>query len=174
MDLFASTTPIEELDGCVQVCNTFRAAALKSISPLGVAVEQYGIYPSAVARARSLRRRARPVVDAVAALFEDQFGQPDGMAFGLVLATGVDLFVDVAAAELDCSADEVREALLSRYSRQLAGDFSLTGGEAVALLLRQEKVATAFAYAGTSELAICDALARLPGLRLINGRGDKD
>lgn len=137
-------------------------------------MEQYGIYPSAVVQARGLRQDGQPVGDAVAALFEDQFSRPDGMTLALVLTTGVDLFVDAAAAELDCSADEVREALWSRYSRQLAGDFSLTGAEAAALLLRQEQVATAFAYAGTSELAVCDALARLPGLRLINGRGDKE
>lgn len=61
---------------------------------------------------------------------------------------------------------EVAELLSAR------GDMELTGAEATALVLRQEGVRLAFAYAGTSELALCDSLVRVPDMRLVNGRGD--
>ncbi|MDW8806274.1 thiamine pyrophosphate-binding protein [Streptomyces scabiei] len=50
----------------------------------------------------------------------------------------------------------------------------LTGAEAVAALLADGGVRNVFVYAGTSELAICDALHRTEGVRLSNGRGDKE
>jgi acetolactate synthase I/II/III large subunit len=50
----------------------------------------------------------------------------------------------------------------------------LTGAEAVALVLAQHAVETVFAYPGTSEIALCDAIARTPDLRLVPARGDKE
>ncbi|MET9684228.1 thiamine pyrophosphate-binding protein [Streptomyces coeruleorubidus] len=50
----------------------------------------------------------------------------------------------------------------------------LTGAEAVAALLADGGVRNVFVYAGTSELAICDALDRSEGIHLANGRGDKE
>ncbi|WSQ09423.1 thiamine pyrophosphate-binding protein [Streptomyces sp. NBC_01231] len=50
----------------------------------------------------------------------------------------------------------------------------LTGAEAVAALLADGGVRSVFVYAGTSELAICDALHRTEGVQLSNGRGDKE
>jgi acetolactate synthase-1/2/3 large subunit len=137
-------------------------------------MRQYGLYPSAVNQARAIHRQGQPMAAAVGALLEDTAGRPDGIALALILATGVEQFAAAVATEFGCRAGAVSEAVRARYPGQLAGDFPLTGGEAVALLLRQEQVAIAFAYAGTSELAVCDALARMPGLRLVNGRGDKE
>jgi acetolactate synthase I/II/III large subunit len=50
----------------------------------------------------------------------------------------------------------------------------LTGAEAVALVLAQHGVETVFAYPGTSEIALCDAVATTPDLRLVLARGDKE
>ncbi len=50
----------------------------------------------------------------------------------------------------------------------------LTGAEAVALLLAEHGAETVFAYAGTSELALCDAVETAGRLRLVNARGDKE
>lgn len=50
----------------------------------------------------------------------------------------------------------------------------ITGAEAVARIIRREKIQYVFAYPGTSELALCDAILRTPGITLINGRGDKE
>ncbi len=66
----------------------------------------------------------------------------------------------------------------STASRILEGidpsNVELTGAEAVAVLLARSPVRTVFVYAGTSELALCDAVAATPGIDLINGRGDKE
>jgi len=60
-------------------------------------------------------------------------------------------------------------------TREIAGSPPrLTGAEAVALVLREAQVSHVFAYPGTSELAICDAIDRLDGVALVNGRGDKE
>src|SRR5216683_1836533 len=53
-------------------------------------------------------------------------------------------------------------------------DRVLTGAEAVAVLLGAVGVTTVFVYAGTSELALCDAVDRADRVRLVNGRGDKE
>lgn len=53
-------------------------------------------------------------------------------------------------------------------------DQMLTGAEAVARVLAQAGIRIAFAYPGTSELALCDALDRTTGMRLVSGRGDTE
>jgi acetolactate synthase-1/2/3 large subunit len=50
----------------------------------------------------------------------------------------------------------------------------LTGAQAVAALLAEGGVRNVFVYAGTSELALCDALHHTDGIHLSNGRGDKE
>ncbi|KKU82733.1 MAG: Acetolactate synthase, large subunit [Microgenomates group bacterium GW2011_GWA2_47_8] len=50
----------------------------------------------------------------------------------------------------------------------------LTGGEAIAVVLKREGINTIFAYPGTSELMLCNAIQKSRDLRLINGRGDKE
>ncbi|MFL5913205.1 MAG: thiamine pyrophosphate-dependent enzyme [Gaiellaceae bacterium] len=56
----------------------------------------------------------------------------------------------------------------------MTGDFLMTGAEAVALVLRESETRSVFVYAGTSELALCDAIAATPEVDLMNGRGDKE
>jgi acetolactate synthase-1/2/3 large subunit len=50
----------------------------------------------------------------------------------------------------------------------------LSGAEGVAAVLAAHGVETVFAYVGTSELALCDAFEDAAGLRLVNGRGDRE
>jgi acetolactate synthase-1/2/3 large subunit len=56
----------------------------------------------------------------------------------------------------------------------LGAEIELTGAETVAVILEQHGVSTVFAYAGTSELALCDSVDRALGISLVNGRGDKE
>jgi acetolactate synthase I/II/III large subunit len=49
-----------------------------------------------------------------------------------------------------------------------------TGAEALSLLLAGAGTEIAFAYAGTSELALCTAFSCSPAIRLVNSRGDKE
>ena len=53
-------------------------------------------------------------------------------------------------------------------------DVKLTGAETLAIVLQQHGAKFAFAYAGTSELALCRAIDRASDLQLVNGRGDKE
>lgn len=50
----------------------------------------------------------------------------------------------------------------------------MTGAAALTLLLASSGITTVYAYPGTSELALCAAIARHPQLQLINARGDKE
>src|SRR5258708_356043 len=107
--------------------------------------------------------------------FRALLAKPDGSADGLPLALATDdgrkRLAAAAAAMLRLDQGEVAASLSAHLAGALAG-LELTGAEATALVLRQEGVRTVFAYAGTSELALCDSIARTTGLRLVNGRGD--
>jgi acetolactate synthase-1/2/3 large subunit len=76
---------------------------------------------------------------------------------------------DRAAGETDLRAraetvvDQLRDA-----------DVLLTAGELVGVLLTAAGVERVFCYGGTSELPLCDAVEAIPGITLINGRGDKE
>ncbi|WP_281415283.1 thiamine pyrophosphate-binding protein [Actinospica durhamensis] len=60
-------------------------------------------------------------------------------------------------------------------STESADRHRLTGAEAIARLMVAAGVAEVFAYPGTSELALCDAVAEhADQLRLVNGRGDTE
>ncbi len=50
----------------------------------------------------------------------------------------------------------------------------MTGASALVALLQARGVTTAYAYPGTSELALCARLSTIPGLTLVNARGDKE
>jgi len=50
----------------------------------------------------------------------------------------------------------------------------ISGAEALARILAKEGIRDVFAYPGTSELAMCDAVLRTKTVNLINGRGDKE
>ena len=133
-------------------------------------MNQFGI------RSDAYERALRNVNGADAgAFFSTLLAKPDGSPDGLPLVLARDdASMGLAAAVapiLRMDADAVAASLSAHLAGALA-DVELTGAEATALVLRQEGVRTVFAYAGTSELALCDSVARTAGLRLVNGRGD--
>ena len=50
----------------------------------------------------------------------------------------------------------------------------MTGGEAIAEILSLAGIQTIFAYPGTSEIPLCEAISLHKDLSLINARGDKE
>ena len=104
-------------------------------------------------------------------------GGPDAMLCAALIAGGRELASGALARvmrEGGKSTGDARAAAESLVSELLGGDLRVTGAEAAAVVLAAAGVTTVFAYPGTSELALCDAADRLPGTRLINGRGDKE
>jgi acetolactate synthase-1/2/3 large subunit len=134
---------------------------------------QYGLYPTAVQHAR-VSCGDGSADDFIRALLTEPSGRPDGLALALLRGGDSESFAREAARGLHRPVGEVADALRRYLERTATEDLSLTGAEAVTLLLREAGARMAFAYAGTSELALCDSLARAPGIELMNGRGDKE
>jgi acetolactate synthase I/II/III large subunit len=140
---------------------------------LQVRALQFGLYPAAVQQA--LASCGDGSADGFfRALLTEPSGRPDGLALALLRGADTARLVGEAARCLRCPAAEVGAALRCHLDRTATDDLALTGAEVVTLLLREAGVRTAFAYAGTSELALCDNLARAPGIELVNSRGDKE
>jgi acetolactate synthase-1/2/3 large subunit len=134
-------------------------------------VNRYGIYPSVE---RAAFERADADIEAVV---EELLGPASGGALtpALVELEGRTGLVEDLASRLSRPRDDVEPALEQALERRRPeGELVLTGAEVVALLLREAGVRRVFAYAGTSELALCDRIARTPGVELVNGRGDKE
>jgi acetolactate synthase-1/2/3 large subunit len=127
----------------------------------------FGLYP---AEERAARVTGGTVEDVVQALVTHPSGEPNGLTFGLIEHFGQEAFLSAVAVALGCSASSI-EFIVGEAIRD-SGNILLTGAEVVALALVRSGVRVAFGYAGTSELALCDAFARLKLLR--NGRGDKE
>jgi acetolactate synthase-1/2/3 large subunit len=140
---------------------------------LQVRALQFGLYPAAVQQALE-RCRGGSADDFFGALLTEPSGRPDGLALALLRGADTALLVGEAARCLRRPAAEVGAALRRHLDRTATDELALTGAEVVTLLLRQAGVRAAFAYAGTSELALCDNLARAPGIELVNSRGDKE
>jgi acetolactate synthase-1/2/3 large subunit len=130
------------------------------------ALTRFGLYPSEVWAAR-----AQPTVeDMVRTLLTRPAGGVHGVPLGMIEDRGMPAFVSAVAEALGCSAASIEHTVAEAIPDP--GDSLLTGSEAVALGLLRAGVKVAFGYAGTSELAMCDSLARV-GL-LVNGRGDRE
>ena len=131
------------------------------------ALTRFGLYPAQIWSAIA---ECDTVEDAVRALLTRSSGEPNGLTIALIAEVGTDAFVEAIATTLRCSVGAIDH--LVREIIPPATQVRLTGAEAAALGLRRAGVRVAFAYAGTSELALCDAFARLA--LLVNGRGDKE
>jgi acetolactate synthase-1/2/3 large subunit len=124
-------------------------------------------------------------VDAVA-LLRKIFFREDGILDALACAelmavrfaddgNPIDLLLSALHSEgFDTTQQDVQRAAHMVVSEIADADIWLTGAEAVAFVLECNGVQAVFAYAGTSELALCDSADRAAGLRLMNGRGDKE
>jgi acetolactate synthase-1/2/3 large subunit len=106
----------------------------------------------------------------IADRFRRPDGTPDPLRCGQLLAGGTE-----AATHRLMNSDAVpavtAQAVIAEVSRW---NVVLTGAETVAVLLADAGVSEVFVYAGTSELALCDAVDQATGIRVVNGRGDKE
>lgn len=110
------------------------------------------------------------VTDRVRKAFEWR-GQPDGLAVASAKLLGS---ADLARALADDSLDVGEcEKAIHGYLEE-ARDVLLSAADVTALVSHCHNVRAAFAYAGTSELMLCDRLSRVGDLKLINSRGDKE
>jgi len=129
----------------------------------------FGVYPATLVRARA-RNASEGVVAAVDVLLGGRGGNDDGLTRALIALAGREAFGSAAAKAISAPVKEVTDVLEERDPAELL----LSGADVVALFLAKRGSRIAFAYPGTSELALCDRLARVPGVRLVNSRGDKE
>jgi acetolactate synthase-1/2/3 large subunit len=142
--------------------------------PRGVAASyagaRFGIYPSRLDRVRLSIARGRLALDAIPeALIES-----DPFVMTLVRQAGTETFGAWLAAECGCEQEQLSAAVADWLQRADTVGRCLTGAETVALVMARRRVALATAYPGTSELALCDAIARGGRTRILNGRGDAE
>lgn len=156
--------PFSELD------DTCAADVHVHVVAVGAACEaltKFGLYPAEIQAARLL---ADTVQDMVRALLRTPDGTVRGLTIGLIDEAGRPAFVSAVAEALGCSPASLEHVVADALPDPR--DVLLTGAEAVGLAMRRSGASVVFTYAGTSELAICDAMSRL-GL-LVNGRGDRE
>jgi acetolactate synthase-1/2/3 large subunit len=104
-------------------------------------------------------------------------GEPDRIRCAELLGGGTARARQRAREALASHAPNLAD--VDRLAREVVGDvqswpLQLSGAEVVAAVLKAHGVKTMFTYAGTSELALCDAFADTVGLELVNGRGDRE
>jgi acetolactate synthase-1/2/3 large subunit len=134
----------------------------------------FGVYPGAIEDAQAALGAGASPTEAVDLAFRRPRGDPDGLALTLVATRDRRGFAEAFAAETDLPFPDVARATDTIITAALGQGLFLTGAEAAAYVLGLAGVEIAFAYPGTSELALADALLRMPGMQLINGRGDKE
>jgi acetolactate synthase-1/2/3 large subunit len=115
---------------------------------------------------------------AVLQALRDSGGGFDPLLCARLFAAGADTAQEAVAGALRRLAADVPEAgagsAAGVTAEILSAGVALTGAQVVSVLLAQAGVEQVFAYGGTSELPLCDAVEQLPGITLINGRGDKE
>jgi acetolactate synthase I/II/III large subunit len=90
---------------------------------------------------------------------------------GLSSATTVASAV-VASSGYSGTATELERDLIEWFSSEIDASRQITGAELISALLWKSGFNTAFAYPGTSELALCRAFDQCPGTNVINSFGD--
>lgn len=134
----------------------------------------YNFKLSAATDAIQSHNRREPVFDRVNSLLKQPSGNLDGLFLALLSQNKLNLHscaLDIAQT-LDLPVNSIIDVL--ERILESASDFLLTGAETVAFVLQNLGVTKAFAYPGTSELAICNRLASISKINLINSRGDKE
>ncbi|MGI5212757.1 thiamine pyrophosphate-binding protein [Plantactinospora sp. CA-290183] len=108
--------------------------------------------------------------------FRSPSGAPDALRCALLLAggrlEGERLLRGALAGAVD--REDAGRIAAEAVAEILGWRVWLTGAEVVAGLLAAGGVVKVFIYAGTSELALGDAVERVDGIQLVNGRGDKE
>src|SRR6266567_5012549 len=106
--------------------------------------------------------------------FRSADGEPNSLRCAELLVAGRDAGGHVLREALSrhgITSADARIAANAAVDAIAAWDVRCTGAEAIAAVLRQAGVTHVFAYAGTSELAMCDAVDRAHDIALVNGRG---
>ena len=135
-------------------------------------MHRYGIYPS-TAREAFEDVDDRSPDDVIESLLGP--ASRGALTPALLELEGREGFLDELSRRVPHSRPDLEAALEDALARRrVDGELLLTGAEAVAILLREAGVRLVFGYAGTSELALCDRVARTPDVELLNGRGDKE
>jgi len=120
----------------------------------------------------ALHRNQFTLAEVITLLLSRSDGTPNGLVRASIAQLGVAGYGALLATELGVDQTEV----IAATSEALESDSEvlLTGAEVIALLLFEESVTHVFSYPGTSELALCDAIATLPQPLIVNGRGDAE
>lgn len=121
--------------------------------------------------------RASAVYESALAHLRTADGAPNPIRCAELLVGGPEENRRRARAILESLADDLADAdrLADELIEEVVGwPIRLSGAEVVAVVLAAHGVRTVFAYAGTSELSLCDAFEEAAGLELVNGRGDRE
>lgn len=137
-------------------------------------MSRFALYPTELEPSLAAYAGESSIEDFVNSLLYDSSGTPRGLTLALLATEGIEPFIQEVAEVFGCRPEEISDTVSNQFDTAASNDFLLTGAEAVTLILRNAGVKTAFAYAGTSELSLCDSLARIPDIELVNGRGDKE
>jgi acetolactate synthase-1/2/3 large subunit len=132
------------------------------------------VTPAMIASASSGIRGGRSVGDIARSLLERPDGRIDDLVVSLLRTCGTKALANEVSQLLGMPVADIDQALGETLQLSAIRDVRLTGAEATAVILRSSGVQIVFAYPGTSELALCASLERTPGIRLVNGRGDKE
>lgn len=138
-------------------------------------LSKFAIYPVRISEARKqLAAEPSNILAALSILLETNGQEVDGLTTALIRIRGEEQFLDAFAKDLAVDRDESRRFFKYYKENRWQAPLMLTGAETVALLLWTFGVEYAIAYAGTSELALCDAIARIDDMKILNSRGDKE
>jgi acetolactate synthase I/II/III large subunit len=106
------------------------------------------------------------------ATLRSEDGSLDAGRCARLMAGGVSVAAELVADSIDAAPTSVEVfAVIDQITAEVG---FVSGAQAVAALLAAAGIEKVFAYPGTSELSICDAVNELPGIDMINGRGDKE
>jgi acetolactate synthase-1/2/3 large subunit len=136
-------------------------------------LSQFGIYPIQEREAKSLFKRNGDLSGSVNILLSGNGENCNGLVFMLGVCQNKHLFIQKLSTLFGVKSSEISRvisALILKYEKNCL----MSGAEAVAYILVSVGVKYVFAYPGTSELALCDSIIRMPGITLVNGRGDKE
>lgn len=100
--------------------------------------------------------------------------QLNTFVLALIKINGEKEFIQELSVSTNTEISIVEKAFNNFIESYQSAEKLLTGAEAVALLMKKFGIEYVFAYPGTSELALCDSILRTPGIKLVNGRGDKE
>lgn len=153
--------------------NAFEANVAVRARAVGAGLGDLAVDPSIVTAAKERHRTGGTAKDVVATPRAAAARQPDDIVAAPVGARGHEAFGSQIHTATGFDAAEPALAPTGHLDGK-DREMLLTGAEAVALLLAAAGARTAFAYGGTSELALCDAIARLLHVELVNARGDAE